>query len=77
MIARVGGYLNITSERRRVDRDGGVSKCNLRAVVMFGRGAVRAGGAFYRFSLYEHYLVICFFSTTSYKYRDIELVDGP
>jgi len=47
--------------RRDVDRKGGRCLIQLRAVASFGSAFFRAGGGFYRFSLYDKYMIVCLF----------------
>ena len=42
-----------------------------RVVASFGGPFLRFGGAFYRFTLYENYLVVCFMTARSYAYKDV------
>lgn len=64
----------LPSIRRRVDREGGGSLCSIRAIVIMGRDAVRAGGSFYRITMHEKYLVICLLLGCSYSYKNIKIV---
>lgn len=59
---------------RIADRGGGRLIAQARVVASFGQSAFRSGGAFYRFSVYEQRLVVCFIVARSYSYKDVRLV---
>ncbi len=59
--------------RREVDREGGRCLIQVRAVASFGNAFFRAGGAFYRFALYEKYMIVCLFRASTFKYEDIAI----
>lgn len=59
--------------RRDVDRKGGRCLIQLRAVASFGSAFFRAGGGFYRFALYDKYMIVCLFRATTFKYDEIAI----
>ncbi|ABE30119.1 hypothetical protein DR64_528 [Paraburkholderia xenovorans LB400] len=59
---------------RIADRSAGQLIAQARVIASFGQSAFRSGGAFYRFSVYEQHLVVCFITARSYSYKDVRLV---
>ena len=59
---------------RIIDRSAGKLIAQARVIASFGQSAFRSGGAFYRFSVYEQHLVVCFITARSYSYKDVRLV---
>ena len=59
---------------RTPDRKGGRRFAQVRVPATFGRGVMRFGGAFYRFTLYENFVVVCLIVARSYSYRDVAVV---
>lgn len=59
--------------KREGEKTGGKLLGQVRVVASIGKGVGRFGGAFYRFSLYEKFLVACLFSTRFYEYGEIRL----
>jgi hypothetical protein len=59
---------------RAVDRHAGRLIAQARAITSFGESAIRSGGAFYRFSVYEKHLVVCLMMARSYSYEHVRLL---
>ncbi|WP_156330685.1 hypothetical protein [Achromobacter dolens] len=59
--------------KREGEKTGGQLLGQVRVVALFGKGVGHLGGVFYRFSLYEKFLVACLFSARVYEYGEIEL----
>ncbi|MFL9909411.1 hypothetical protein [Paraburkholderia sp. RL17-337-BIB-A] len=59
---------------RIADRSAGQLIAQARVIASFGQSVFRSGGAFYRFSVYEQHLVVCFITARSYSYKDVQLV---
>ncbi|WDD94512.1 hypothetical protein Bsp3421_004640 [Burkholderia sp. FERM BP-3421] len=66
-------FIVLPGLRRTLDREGGHRSAQVRVFATFGHGIVRSGGAFYRFTLYESYLVTCFLIARAYTYRSIRV----
>ena len=66
-------FIVIPGIKRGREKSGGRLLAQVRVVAFFGRGGMRFGGVFYRFSAYENFLVVCLFFAIRYKYRDIRL----
>lgn len=60
---------------RMLDKAGGRRLAQVRVIASFGGPYLRSGGAFYRFSLYERYLVVCFMTARSYPYEGVRVRD--
>lgn len=66
-------FIVLPGLHRTLDRAGGRRSAQVRVFATFGRGIVRSGGAFYRFTLYENYLVTCFMIARAYAYRSVRV----
>ena len=58
---------------RAVDKNAGRLITQARVAASSGSSLFHSGGAFYRFSVYEKHLVVCFLAGRSYSYTDIRL----
>lgn len=67
----VGLFVMLPGLSRKLDRVGGRPLAKIRVVASFGGPSLRSGGAFYRFSMYERYLVVCFMTAHSYAYENV------
>jgi hypothetical protein len=60
---------------RVLDKAGGRRLAQIRVIASFGGPYLRSGGALYRFSIYERYLVVCFMTARSYPYEKVRVRD--
>jgi type II secretory pathway pseudopilin PulG len=74
IIGVLGVFVLLPAISRIADRSAGQLIAQARVIASFGQSAFRSGGAFYRFSVYEQYLVVCFMTARSYSYNDVRLV---
>jgi len=68
-----GLFIYIPGVRRKKEAGCGVPLGTVRVAACFGDSSLRWGGAFYRVSLYEKCMVVCFFSANVYSYRQVRL----
>ncbi len=71
LVTVVALFVFIPKFPRALDRAGGRRLAQVRVFTIFGHGIVRSGGFFYRFTLYENYLVTCFMIDRAYVYRNV------
>ncbi|MFL9945279.1 hypothetical protein PQR68_04735 [Paraburkholderia agricolaris] len=74
IIGVLGVFVLLPAISRIADRSAGQLIAQARVIASFGQSAFRSGGAFYRFSVYDRYLVVCFMTARSYSYNDVRLV---
>jgi hypothetical protein len=70
----VGFFVILPSLSRKADRSGGSLLAQVRVVALFGEAFFRFGGAFYRFSAYENYLVTSFVTVHSYTFEQVKII---
>jgi hypothetical protein len=70
----VGLFVILPSLSRKADRSGGSLLAQVRVVALFGETFFRFGGAFYRVSVYENYLVTSFLTVHSYTFEQVIIV---
>ena len=66
-----GLFVYIPGVKRKKETECGLPPGVIRVVASFGDSSLRWGGAFYRVSLYDKCVVICFFSAKLYSYRQV------
>lgn len=68
-----GLFVYIPGVKRKTEIDCGVRLGEVRVAASFGDSSLRWGGAFYRVTLYDKCVIVCFFSANVYAYRQVRL----